>query len=127
MKKLINILVILCLIIALVLGVKDLFSPSDMAPLYGLELKGVLAINTFRAVISGTILSIALMLLMGLFTKNKTWYQATLLLTTVILFCRTYSIILDGYTSEMFIPIIIEVFIIVAMYFGIKQLRTSKK
>ena len=127
MKKLINILVILCLIIALLLGLKNLFFPSEMAPLYGLELKGALAFNTFRAVISGTILSIAIMLFMGLFTKNKTWYHATLLLTTVILICRTYSIILDGYTSEMFIPIVIEVFIIVAMYFGIKQLSTSKK
>lgn len=127
MKKLINILVILCLIIALLLGLRDIFTPSEMAPAYGLELKGVLAINTFRAVISGTILSIALMLLMGLFTKNKTWYQATLLLTAVILFCRTYSILLDGYTSEMLIPILIEVFIIVTMYFGIKQLSASKK
>ena len=117
----------LCLIIALFLGVKDLFVPTEMAPLYGLELKGVLAFNTFRAVISGTILSIALMLIMGLFTKNKTWYQATLLLTAVILFCRTYSIILDGYTSEMLAPIVIEVLILVVMYFAIKQLSASEK
>jgi hypothetical protein len=127
MKILNYILVILCLLIALFLGVKDLFVPNEMAPLYGLELKEVLAINTFRAVISGTILSMALMLLLGLFTKNKTWYQATLLVTTVILVFRTFSIIVDGYTSEMLAPIVIEIFIIVAMLLGIKHLNASKK
>ncbi len=127
MKILNYILVILCIAIALFLGLKDLFVPNEMAPLYGLELKGVLAMNTFRAVISGTILSMVLMLLMGLFTKNKTWYQATLLVTMVILVCRTYSIVVDGYTSEMLPPIVIEVFIIVAMFIGIKHLSASEK
>ncbi len=127
MKILNYILLILCIAIALFLGLKDLFVPNEMAPLYGLELKGVLAMNTFRAVISGTILSMVLMLLMGLLTKNKTWYQATLLITTVILVCRTYSIVADGYTSEMLPPIVIEVFIIVAMFIGIKHLSASEK
>ena len=127
MKKITNTLVILCIIIALFLGVKDMFVPTEMAPLYGLELKGALAMNTFRAVISGTILSMALMLVLGLLTKNKTWYQATLLVTSVILICRTCSIIVDGYTGEILPPIVIEVFIIIAMLLGIKKLSSSEK
>ena len=64
---------------------------------------------------------------MGLLTKNKAWYQSSLLLISVILFDRIYSVIVDGWTNAVMPPIVVEVFIIVVLYFASKQLDASKK
>ena len=67
------------------------------------------------------------MLLMGLRTKNKTWYQSALLLVSVILFGRIYSIVVDGWADALLPPIVVEVFLIVVLYFASKQLEASKE
>jgi hypothetical protein len=121
MKKIVNALVVLSIITVLLLGVKNMFFPSDTLELYGIDLKGALIHNTFRGAISGTLIGIGLMLLMGLLTKNKTWYQSSLLLISVILFGRIYSIIVDGWTDALMPPIVVEVFLIVVLYFASKK------
>lgn len=127
MKQIINILVVLCIITLLLLGIKNMFFPSNTFELYGIELKGSLTFNTFRGSISGTLIGIGLMLLMGLLTKNKTWYQSSLLLVSVIFFGRIYSIIVDGWSDAVLSPIIVEVILVVVLYFASKQLDISKK
>lgn len=127
MKKLITILVALSISTVLLLGVKNMFFPSDTLALYGIDLKGALIHNTFRGAISGTLIGIGLMLLMGLRTKNKTWYQSSLLLISVILFGRIYSIVVDGWTDALLPPMVVEVFLMVVLYFASKQLDASKK
>ncbi|HEX7869830.1 MAG TPA: DUF4345 family protein, partial [Chryseobacterium sp.] len=111
MKKTVNALVVLSIITVLLLGIKNMFFPSDTLELYGIDLKGVLIHNTFRGPISGTLIGIGLMLLMGLRTKNKTWYQSSLLLISVILFGRIYSIVVDGWSDALMPPIVVEVFL----------------
>ena len=127
MKKTVNALVVLSIITVLLLGGKNMFFPSDTLELYGIDLKGALIHNTFRGPISGTLIGIGLMLLMGLRTKNKTWYQSSLLLISVILFGRIYSIVVDGWADALMPPIVVEVFLIVVLYFASKQLDVSKK
>lgn len=127
MKQIINILVVLSIITVLLLGIKNMFFPSDTLELYGIDLKGALIHNTFRGAISGTLIGIGLMLLMGLLTKNKTWYQSSLLLVSVIFFGRIYSIIVDGWSDAVLSPIIVEVILVVVLYFASKQLDISKK
>lgn len=127
MKKTVNALVVLSIITVLLLGGKNMFFPSDTLELYGIDLKGALIHNTFRGPISGTLIGIGLMLLMGLRTKNKTWYQSSLLLISVILFGRIYSIVVDGWSDALMPPIVVEVFLIVVLYFASKKLDISKK
>jgi hypothetical protein len=62
---------VLSSITVVLLGIKNMLFPSETLELYGLDLKGALIHNTFRGAISGTLVGIGLMLLMGLFTKNK--------------------------------------------------------
>ncbi|MBA0883762.1 DUF4345 family protein [Flavobacterium undicola] len=126
MKKIVNALVALSIITVLLLGGKNMFFPSDTLELYGIDLKGALIHNTFRGAISGTLIGIGLMLLMGLRTKNKTWYQSALLLVSVILFGRIYSIIVDGWADALMPPIVVEVFLVVVLYFASKQLNATK-
>lgn len=127
MKQIINVLVVLSIITVLLLGIKNMFFPSDTLELYGIDLKGALIHNTFRGAISGTLIGIGLMLLMGLLTKNKTWYQSSLLLISVIFFGRIYSIIVDGWSDAVLSPIIVEIILVVVLYFASKQLDASEK
>lgn len=118
MKKIINILVVLGILIVSVLGIKNMFFPADTLELYGIDLKGPLIHNTFRGAISGTLLGVGLMLLMGLLSKNKTWYQSTLLLLSVIIFGRIYSIFAVGWSDALIAPMVVEVFLVIVLYFA---------
>ena len=69
-----------------------MFFPSNTFELYGIKLMEVLTFNTFRGAISGTLIGSGLILLTGLLTKNKTWYHSSILLISVILFGRIYSV-----------------------------------
>ncbi|SKC62222.1 DUF4345 family protein [Ohtaekwangia koreensis] len=127
MKQIVNILVIVSIIMLLFLGVRNMFFPSNTFEQYGIKLESVLTFNTFRGAISGMLIGISMILLMGLLTRNKTWYHSSQLLILVILFGRIFSVMVDGWTNAVMPPIVVEVFIITVLYFASKQLDTSKK
>jgi hypothetical protein len=127
MKQLINILVVLAIIPLLVLGAVNVFAPLNTFDLYGIKPLGIMTYSTFRGAIGGMLIGGGLIMLMGLITRNKTWYQASLLLIGVILICRIISVIFDGYTNDLLPAGITELYIIVVMYFASKQLDHSKK
>lgn len=126
MKQLINILVVLAILPLLVLGAVNVFAPVNTFELYGIKPLGIMTYSTFRGAIGGMLIGGGLIMLMGLITKNKTWYQASLLLISVILICRIISVIFDGYTNDLLPAGITELYIIVVMYFASKQLGHSK-
>ena len=95
--------------------------------MYGIKPLGIMTYSTFRGAIGGMLIGGGLIMLMGLITKNKTWYQASLLLIGVIFICRIISVVFDGYTNDLLPAGITELYIIVVMYFASKQLDHSKK
>ncbi|EJG02053.1 DUF4345 family protein [Flavobacterium sp. F52] len=126
MKQLINILVVLAILPLLVLGTVNVFAPSNTFELYGIKPLGIMTYSTFRGAIGGMLIGGGLIMIMGLITKNKTWYQASLLLISVILICRIISVIFDGYTNDLLPAGITELYIIIVMYFASKQLDHPK-
>jgi hypothetical protein len=127
MKKIINILVVLGIVPLLVLGAVNVFAPLNTFDLYGIKPLGILTYSTFRGAIGGMLIGGGLTILMGLITKNKTWYQSSLLLISVILTCRIISVLLDGWTNDILPAAITELYIIVVMFFASKQLDSYKK
>ncbi|MEL1253614.1 DUF4345 family protein [Flavobacterium sp. DGU38] len=126
MKQLINILVVLAILPLLVLGAVNVFAPLNTFELYGIKPLGIMTYSTFRGAIGGMLIGGGLIMLMGLITKNKTWYQASLLLISVILICRIISVAFDGYTNDLLPAGITELYIIIVMYFASKQPGHSK-
>jgi hypothetical protein len=122
MKTIINILVVLGIIPLLILGAVNVFAPLNTFELYGIKPLGIMTYSTFRGAIGGMLIGGGLIMLMGLITKNKTWYQASLLLISVILTCRIISVLLDGWTNDILPAAITEFYIIVVMFFASKQL-----
>lgn len=126
MKQIINILVVLGIVPLFVLGAVNVFAPLNTFDLYGIKPLGIITYSTFRGAIGGMLIGGGLIMLMGLITKNKTWYQASLLLISVILTCRIISVLLDGWTNDLLPAVITELYIIVVMFFASKQINASK-
>lgn len=127
MKQIINILVVLGIVPLFVLGAVNVFAPLNTFDLYGIKPLGIMTYSTFRGAIGGMLIGGGLIMLMGLITKNKTWYQASLLLIAVILTCRIISVLFDGWTNDLLPAVITELYIVVVMFFASKQLDASKK
>ena len=126
MKQIINVLVVLGIVPLFVLGAVNVFAPLNTFDLYGIKPLGVMTYSTFRGAIGGMLIGGGLIMLMGLITKNKTWYQASLLLLSVIFICRIISVLFDGWTNDVLPAAITELYIIVVMYFASKQLVNFK-
>lgn len=127
MKKIINVLVVLGIVPLFVLGLVNVFAPLNTFDLYGIKPLGIMTYSTFRGAVGGMLIGGGLIMLMGLITKNKTWYQSSLLLISVILTCRIISVLLDGWTNDILPAAVTELYIIVVLFFASKQSDTSKK
>ena len=127
MKKVINTLVVLGIAPLFLLGVVDVFAPSNTFDLYGIKPLGIMTYSTFRGVIGGTLIGGGLVMLMGLITKNKTWYQSALILIATILACRLISVFFDGWTNDLLPAVLTELYIVVVLFFAAKQMDVSKK
>jgi hypothetical protein len=127
MKQIIIFLVVLCIIPLLTLGTLNVISPSETFELYGVNPIGIMTYSTFRGAIGGMLIGGGLTILMGLLTKNKTWYHSSLLLISVILIGRIISVIVDGWTNAAIPAVGTEAFIVVVLYFAAKQLDTRTK
>ncbi|SNR41225.1 hypothetical protein SAMN04487979_10594 [Flavobacterium sp. ov086] len=127
MKNAFNILVILGIIPLFLLGAVNVFAPLNTFDLYGIRPLGIMTYSTFRGAIGGMLIGGGLIMLMGLITKNKTWYQSSLLLISVILSCRIISVLFDGWTNDLLPAVITELYIIIVMFFASKQIDASKK
>lgn len=121
MKQIINILVFIGIIPLFVLGAINVFAPLNTFELYGINPMGIMTYSTFRGAIGGMLIGGGLIMLMGLITKNKTWYQSSLLLISVILICRIISVLFDGWTNDLLPAVITELYIIVVMFFASRQ------
>ena len=126
MKKVINALVVLGIAPLFLLGAVDVFAPSNTFALYGIKPLGIMTYSTFRGAIGGMLIGGGLLMLMGLVTKNKTWYQSALILISTILMCRLISVVLDGWTNDLLPAVLTEFYIVVVMFFAAKQLDVSK-
>jgi hypothetical protein len=127
MKKAINFFVIIGLIPLLVMGATSVFAPANTFEKFGINPTGILTYSTFRGDVGGTLVSIALIMILGLITTNKTWFQAALLIISVILSSRIVSIILDGWINELIPLLLTEIFNVIALFFAVKHLKTTEK
>ena len=126
MKKVINTLVVLGIAPLFLLGAVNVFAPSNTFDLYGIKPIGIMTYNTFRGAIGGLLIGGGLLMLMGLITKNKTWYHSALILIATILACRIMSVVLDGWTNDVLPAVLTELYIVVVMFFAAKQLDVSR-
>ena len=126
MKNLIKILVVISSIPLLVLGVRAMFAPTTTFELFDLDPRGVFGMNNIRADLGGLLIASALMILIGLWRQNHTWFLATILIMGTLLIGRIISFIIDGWTPAAIPPVVIEVLIIGILFLANSKLIQTK-
>lgn len=127
MKTLIKILVVFSSIPLLILGVKAMFTPTSMIELFDLNPRGIFGMNTIRADLGGMLIASSFMILIGLLKQNITWFLATILMMTTLLFGRIISFITDGWTVAAIPAIVVEVFVVLVMLLAYKKSPSFKE
>jgi hypothetical protein len=127
MNKLIKILVIISSIPLLVIGVKAMFAPTTTFELFDLDPRGVFGLNNIRADFGGMLIASALMILIGLWRQNHTWFFATILMMGSLLVGRFISFIVDGWTPAAIPAVVVELFVIGVLFLASSKLTRTKE
>ena len=127
MKRITQFLVILCSVPLLLLGIQSMFFPESTYELFQVTPTGTYGFNTIRASIGGLFLTGASLMLAGLWTKNRTWFHAALLMVSIVFAGRIFSLFTDGWTTVAIPALVIEVFIIGVLVMASKYEVESKR
>lgn len=105
---------VLCLPL-LALGAKAMFTPMGMVEQLAVEPNGLLGLNTIRGDIGGYMIGIAIMMIVGLWSRNTAFFLATAIMMGAILMGRFTGLALDGFDAAVVPPIMVELVIACAM------------
>lgn len=126
MKRSIPFLVFLCSAPLLLLGIKSMFFPESTYELFKVTPTETYGFNTIRASMGGLFLTGASLMLAGLWTKDRTWFHAALLMVSIVFAGRIFSLCTDGWTNVAIPALVIEVFIIGVLVVASKYDASSK-
>jgi len=108
MEKGIKVVLGLLCIPLLALGFMCFFDPNGMIEKFGVVPQGVNGLNTIRGVIGGLLVGSALMLIMGIWRHNTTWFLATAVMMSAVIFGRLVGVVLDGFVTALVGPLVVE-------------------
>jgi len=110
----------------LALGFMCFFDPNGMTEKFGVMPQGINGLNTIRGIIGGLLVGSALMMIMGLWRRNTTWFLATAALMGAVIFGRLVGIVLDGFDPVLVGPLVVEFVILGACILADKKFGTGK-
>ena len=115
MKNALKILAAVASLPLLGLGFAAMFSPNSMLELFDLTPKGTYGYNTIRADLGGLLIGSGLMIWIGLWKKQNSWFNATIFMMALLLFGRLISTVIDGWTNAAIPAIAVEIFALVIL------------
>ena len=127
MKNAIKILAIIASLPLLVLGAKAMFFPTSMFEMFDLKPQGTFGMNTVRADLGGMLISSAVMIYVGLWKQNTTWFLATILTMSTLLVGRAISFVSDGWTNAAIPAVVVELFVISVLSVAHRTLGAGKE
>ena len=124
MKGKSNQLLIVLLIVASIpligLGIGAMFVPNSMLEVFDLSPKGTYGLNTIRSDLGGLLIGSAVMIWIGLWTHQKTWFAAPALLMALLLLGRFISVVIDGWTPATIPAVVVEILVILVLSIKLK-------
>ena len=109
-----RILIGLTAIVLLVTGFLWAFMPEANLKMNGISAESVLAINTIKANIGGTLLFGSIISFLYLF-KGREWFLPNVIYFTSLVIVRSISLLTDGYHQTNVIGIVVEVLFLIAV------------
>ena len=122
MNKGIKIFIGLLSIPLFVLGLKTMFDPTSMIEKWGMDPLGLTGLNSLRSMFPGILVGGGLMMQMGIWKKNTTWFLAAALLMGVVAFGRILSFAIDGFDPASVPPTVVELLALAVLVFADKKL-----
>jgi hypothetical protein len=122
MDKGIKIFIGLLSILLIVLGMKTMFDPTSMIERFGMDPLGLTGLNSLRSMFPGMLIGSGLMMQLGFWKKNTTWYLAAALLMGVVAFGRILSFAVDGFDPASVPPTVLELLALVVLMVADKKL-----
>ena len=110
----------------LLFGVRAMFTPAGMAETFGVATQSINGLSTIRGDLGGLLLGTALMIGMGLWRNNTTWFLAAALLMSIVAFGRIVGFAVDGVDTATIRPFVAELLIVGVMLFAHWRLSTEK-
>lgn len=105
-----------------VLGLKTMFDPTSMIEKWGMDPLGLTGLNSLRSMFPGILVGSGLMMQMGIWKKNTTWFLATALLMGVVATGRILSFAVDGFDPASVPPTVVELLILAVLVFADRKL-----
>ncbi len=122
MNKGIKIFIGLLSIPLFVLGLKTMFDPTSMIEKWGMDPLGLTGLNSLRSMFPGILIGSGLMMQMGIWKKNTTWFLAAALLMGVVAFGRILSFAVDGFDPASVPPTAVELLALAVLVFADRKL-----
>ncbi len=104
-----------------------MFAPTTTFELFDLYPRGVFGMNNIRADLGGMLIASGLMILIGLWRQNHTWFFATILMMGILLVGRIVSFIVDGWTPAMIPAVVVEIVVIGVLFLASSKLTQTEK
>lgn len=100
------------------------FDPQMTQAAMGIEATNgnLLGLSSLRADVAGLFLGLGVMLALGLWQRNSTWFLAVALLMGTIAFGRLVGFVADGVTGMAVTNFVIEIVVIGLMWLAHRQL-----
>jgi len=92
----------------LVLGFIAMFNPTGMFERLAVEPQGIHGLSTIRADVGGLLLGGAIMMLIGLWRSNTTWFLAVAVMMSAVAFGRLVGLVVDGVGNAVMLPLAVE-------------------
>ena len=112
MNKAIKIVIAVLCLPLLALGILSMFNPMGMLDKFAVEPQGIHGLNTIRADIGGLLLGTVIMMAMGLWRNNTTWFLAAAVLMGTVAFGRVVGLAIDGVDTAIVPPLVVELVIV---------------
>jgi hypothetical protein len=122
MNKGIKIFIGLLSILLIFLGLKTMFDPTSMIEKFGMDPLGRTGLNSLRSMFPGMLIGSGLMMQLGIWKKNTTWFLAAALLMGVVAFGRILSFTVDGFDPASVPPTVLELVALAVLMFADKKL-----
>ena len=87
---------------------------------------GLTGLNSLRSMFPGILIGSALMMQIGIWKRNTTWFLATALLMGVVAFGRLLSFAVDGYDPASLPPTVVELLILAVLVFAARKLAATQ-
>ena len=99
----------------LALGVGSMFSPAFMSGNLAVDPQGIPGLSTIRGDIGGLLLGSAIIMLVGVWRSNTTWFLAAAVMMSAVAFGRLVGFVVDGLDASIVPAFVTEIVITAVM------------